>query len=339
MFSWILAFSLALLVWIAATTYLWVVRRPKRETRLGLDALVGMHWRDFSEIVKRALHDRRRLVEVGADEEGIHEPRSDFMLTDGEHRILVSCKHGRAYRIGKAAVNELGATARLAGARGGILITEGLIEREGLAAAEKQSVEVLDGRVLWPLLRPYVPGDIESRVVGRARRQAIRHSAIAAMAAVTLGLLVGMSYLSSSANRPAAGDPAAPVVPAPASVASGAANAPAPADAPPRTDTAPAVAGAATTAVNPGDGDPDDETLLRYQGELSRALAGKPGIASGVWITRQTLAINRTGETQDVWPLICKEVMRYPALRTVRIQINARPGVDEPVRWRQCTTI
>ena len=27
-----------------------------------------------------------------------------------------------------------------------------------------------------------------------------------------------------------------------------------------------------------------------------------------------------------------------PALRNVRIQLNARPGVDEPVRWRQCAT-
>ena len=84
---------------------------------------------------------------------------------------------------------------------------------------------------------------------------------------------------------------------------------------------------------------PDNATLDRYQQELSRKVATRPGVASGIWLTRQTLAINRTGEIDTIWPLICEEVVRYPALRTVRIQLNPRPGVDEPVRWRQCTTL
>ncbi|KAG1244761.1 hypothetical protein G6F58_013059 [Rhizopus delemar] len=111
----------------------------------------------------------------------------------------------------------------------------------------------------------------------------------------------------------------------------------------PATEPAPAAA-APATAPTPSDTDarrnpnPDAATLDRYQAELARALAGKPGIASGVWLTRQTLAINRTGELDAVWPRVCEEVLHYPALRNVRIQLNARPGVDEPVRWRQCAT-
>lgn len=97
----------------------------------------------------------------------------------------------------------------------------------------------------------------------------------------------------------------------------------------------PAVAPATDARSNP---DPDAATLERFQADLARALAGKPGIASGVWLTRQTLAINRTGELEKVWPQVCEEVLHYPALRNVRIQLNARPGVDEPVRWRQCAT-
>jgi len=96
-----------------------------------------------------------------------------------------------------------------------------------------------------------------------------------------------------------------------------------------------AVAPAADARSNPN---PDAAPLERFQAALSRALAGKPGIASGVWLTRQTLAINRTGELDAVWPQVCEEVLHYPALRNVRIQLNARPGVDEPVRWRQCAT-
>ncbi|MDD9794539.1 restriction endonuclease, partial [Priestia megaterium] len=100
--------------------------------------------------------------------------------------------HGRAYRIGTAAVNELGAAARLAGARGGILITEGKVERDGRIAAEKQSVEVLDGPLLWPLLKPYLPGDMEARVEAGARGEALRRISIAALGAATLGLMVGL---------------------------------------------------------------------------------------------------------------------------------------------------
>jgi hypothetical protein len=127
---------------------------------------------------------------------------------------------------------------------------------------------------------------------------------------------------------------AAPVVATPSAAPSAA---PAPIEAVPAAAPAPtpAVAPATDARSNPN---PDAATLERFQADLSRALAGKPGIASGVWLTRQTLAINRTGELDAVWPQVCEEVLHYPALRNVRIQLNARPGVDEPVRWRQCAT-
>ncbi|WP_411851343.1 restriction endonuclease [Stenotrophomonas sp. LGBM10] len=340
MFSWILALLLALIVWFMATAYLWLVKRRRKETQLGLNALAGMHWRDFSEIVRRAMREQRGLKDVPGEADDSREPRSDFMMDDGQHRWLVSCKHGRAYRIGTAAVNELGAAARLAGARGGILITEGRVERDGRLAADKQGVEVLDGRLLWPLLKPYLPGDMEARVQTGARREAIRRISIAALGSLTLGLLVGMGYLTSRLeNSAAVAAPVATPAPAPAAVA-----APVGSPAPAPTATTPAAPAAlpapAPSAVAPEmEANPDAATLDRYQQALSRALAGQPGVASGIWLTRQTLAINRTGEIDQVWPLICAEVTRYPALRTVRIQLNPRPGVDEPVRWRQCATL
>ncbi len=326
MLPWILALLSALFSCSLAVVYLWWIKRRQKEMQLGLQALAGMHWREFSVLVKRMLREQRGLRELNDPSEESREPSSDFLLSDGPNQWLVSCKHGLAYRIGTAAVNELGAAARLAGARGGVLLTEGRIERDGRSAAEKQAVEVLDGPRLWPLLQPYLPGDIEARVRASARHEALRRIAIAALGSVTLGLLVGLGLqgLHMEEARPVA---AAPIAAAPA-------VAPA---------TEPAPAAAATTAA-PSDTDarrnpnPDAATLDRYQAELARALAGKPGIASGVWLTRQTLAINRTGELEAVWPRVCEEVLHYPALRNVRIQLNARPGVDEPVRWRQCAT-
>lgn len=333
MFSWILALLLAVTCFVLATGFLWLVKRRRKEMQLGLQALAGMHWRDFSELVKRALHERRGLTEMSRHEDDTREPRSDFLMADASGHFLVTCKHGLAYRIGTAAINELGAAARLAGARGGILITEGLVDGDGQAIAEKQAVEVLDGRRLWPLLSPYLPGDIESGVKNAARHEAIRRIVIAAFASSTLGLLVGMGYQTVQVAAPAP-------VQAPA-VAQAAAAAPA------AGDTAPAAGPAAADPAPPAtqapvagpDLNPDTETLDRYQQEISRALSKLPGVHSGIWQTRQTLVVNRSGELDQVWPMICDQVTRYPALSNVRIQLNSRPGVDEPVRWRQCTTL
>lgn len=328
MLSWILALLLALIVWFVATAYFWLIKRKRKETQLGLNALAGMHWREFSLIVRRAMHEQRGLQDVPDEAADSREPRSDFLMHDGPQRWLLSCKHGRAYRIGTAAVNELGAAARLAGARGGILITEGKVERDGRIAAEKQGVEVLDGPLLWPLLKPYLPGDMEARVEAGARGEAIRRISIAALGAVTLGLLVGLGSLTAGLEKEWAAIAPAPGGAQPTAAATTAPPAPEAAEDRAADNAAPAM-----------DANPDDATLDRYQQELSRKVATRPGVASGIWLTRQTLAINRTGEIDTIWPLICEEVVRYPALRTVRIQLNPRPGVDEPVRWRQCTTL
>lgn len=344
MLSWILALLLALIAWFLATAYFWLIKRKRKETQLGLNALAGMHWREFSLIVRRAMHEQRGLQDVPDETADSREPRSDFLMHDGPQRWLLSCKHGRAYRIGTAAVNELGAAARLAGARGGILITEGKVERDGRIAAEKQSVEVLDGPLLWPLLKPYLPGDMEARVEAGARGEALRRISIAALGAATLGLMVGLGSLTAGLEKEWAEDET--TVAAPAAATTAAAQAPATADARPTAAATPAPAApgtaenrAADAALPAMEANPDNATLDRYQQELSRQVATHPGVASGIWLTRQTLAINRTGEIDTIWPLICEEVTRYPALRTVRIQLNPRPGVDEPVRWRQCTTL
>ncbi|WP_313051203.1 restriction endonuclease [Stenotrophomonas cyclobalanopsidis] len=347
MLPWILALLSALLTCTLAIVYLWWVKRRRTEMQLGLQALAGMHWREFSTLIKRMLRERRGLREVADPTDEVREPSSDFLLSDGPNTWLVSCKHGLAYRIGTAAVNELGAVARLSGAKGGLLITEGRVERDGLAASEKQSVEVLDGPRLWPLLQPYLPAEIETRVRSTARLEALRRIAISALGAVTLGLLVGLGlqglHVETSADAVESTPPPAAAAPAPvaqvaqpdvqpaAAPVADAEDVPAPA--------APAEAAPAAPADNGrNELNPDIATLDRYQAELASALAHQPGIASGVWLTRQTLAINRTGELEAVWPRVCQEVLRYPALRNVRVQLNARPGVDEPVRWRQCAT-
>ncbi len=352
MFSWILALLLALVVWSLATAYFWLVKRRRKELKLGLNALAGMHWRDFSEIVRRAMREQRGLADVPDEDEDHREPRSDFLMEDPQHkRWLLACKHGLAYRIGPAAVNELGTAARLAGAKGGILITEGQVQRDGRAAAEKQGVEVLDGQLLWPMLIPYLPGDMESAVKKAARREAVRRISIAALGSLTLGLLVGMSYLTTRVDNsppaPAVVQANAPATAAPVANVSAPAAPPAntaPAAIPPASATMPPAPAAqhgghpAPGSILGTDGDPDAATLAQYRRELAQNVGKQTGVLSAFWQTSQTLAVNRSEEIDAVWPRICTEVKRYPALRTVRIQLNPRPGSEEPVRWRQCAT-
>ncbi|MEL4889894.1 restriction endonuclease [Xanthomonas protegens] len=331
MFSWIAAAVLAVAAWLAASLYLWLVRRRENEAMAGLHALAGLHWRDFSYMVRRAMREQRDLQDATVDEHASQEPQSDFVMTRGDARWLLSCKHGRAYRIGSAAVNELGAAARLMGAQGGILITEGKVQRDGIAAAEKQAVEILDGRRIWPMLKPYLPSELEDGVIGASRRRAQRHIAIAGLASLALGVVTGVGAL---ALQQPAEQPAAVAAPAPPPMPAGAA---APTQAP---------ATPTTTAAAPqpelddaGDlADPDPATEQRNRQELSKALAGTPGVIRGIWQTQMTLVVDRSGDDAQVWPRICREVERYPSLRTVRIQLNPRPGKEEPVRWRQCRT-
>ena len=55
MLPWILALLSALLTCSLAVVYLWWIKRRQKEMQLGLQALAGMHWREFSVLVKRML--------------------------------------------------------------------------------------------------------------------------------------------------------------------------------------------------------------------------------------------------------------------------------------------
>jgi hypothetical protein len=56
-------------------------------------------------------------------------------------------------------------------------------------------------------------------------------------------------------------------------------------------------------------------------------------------MTQTTLIVDRAVDEVQAMALICPVLKRYPSLRTVRVQLNPRIGVQEPVRWRQCSTI
>lgn len=319
MLHWLIVVLVPLLLWAGLSCYLWLVRRRVDETAAGLDLLVAMHWREFAALVARALQTSRGLVR---DDLAEGAPPSEFTVHDSSgQRRMVLCKHGRAYRIGAVAVDELASAVRLAGVQGGILATEGRVEREGSESALRQGIEILDGPRLWPMVRPLLRNQSGAAVIARARLRAVRQIGMAALGAVALGVL--LAQLTPFATGPAAAVQIASQPPA--------ATHPAP-------TATPAQAGAEAEAGD-SDAEPDAATLLAQQHAVSKALLGAPGIVRGVWTTRSTLAVDRDeADDESAWKTVCARLEHYPALRTSRVQLNPRPGHDEPVRWRQCRT-
>ncbi len=308
---WLLGLAVTLVTGIAATAYLWLVRRPRDEMSYGLHALSGLRWREFSKLVLAAM-ERRGLVEASPEPHESREPQSTFLLARGDERWLLSCKHGSAYRIAAAPVLELAASIRLGTAHGGILATEGNVEKEGRDAAQGNNIEVLDGPRLWPEVVDLIEPSLREQVMAYAAARAKRHIGIAWFGAVALGA-AGMASWSGQQGPSTPAERPAPVA---------------------RPATTAPVAAAPVPAA--GFKEPTEEELEAQMREVLKALAKTPGITRGVWQTKLTLSVDRIASEKEVWPWICLELERYPALRTTRVQLNPPPGSSEPVRWRQC---
>lgn len=312
MLFWLSGLAVALLTGVAVSAYLWWIRRRNDEIAAGLHALSGLRWREFSRLVLSAL-ERRGMVVVAAAPDETRDPRGIFPLTRDGQRWLLSCKHGSAYRIGAAPVEELAASVRLGNATGGILATEGQLEQEGRVAAQGHNIEVLDGPRLWAELAPLVETDLREQIVGQAAARAKRHIAIGWLGSITLGALMATTLANSGFG---AADSTATIAPPPQK---------------------PAAASASADVV--AYREPTEAELQEQRLAVSRALSGTPGVVRGVWQTRLTLSVDYQGDETAIWPRICQQVELYPALRTVRVQLNPPAGSKEPVRWRQCKTI
>lgn len=315
--AWLIGLATTLLVGSTATAWLWLVRRRNDELLAGLQSLSAMRWRDFSRMVLAAM-EQRGLKVVAAEEGDSLEPRTSFSLVRNGERWLLSCKHGSAYRIGAAPVEELAASVRLSGSSGGILATEGFVEKSGREAAQTHGIDVVDGRSLWPEVKPLMEAGERQRIVGNAKARASRHIGIAWLAAVTLGLLAGLAVASQQHGF------------------TDSTYATSTSTASPATDAVKSAA-AASKPYTPLK-EPTEEELEQQRQAVTRTLSHTPGIARGVWNTRLTLSVDRITSEAEAWPIVCKEVERYPSLRTVRVQLNPPPGSEEPVRWRQCKT-
>ena len=299
---WFIAVAVALLTGGLATVLMWHVLRRRDEAAAGIRALAGTSWRDFINMVLAALGRRgySRVVD--------HETASgdtDFTLErDGGHWLL-SCKHGSAYALGKAAVDELANDIRLANAAGGFLVTQGRILVEARAPAAKRNIELLDGQALWPELRDLVKpaqlAEIRTTTTTRARQRVLLSWLFA--------LLVGVgTFMLLPEPRPQAPGPA------------------------PATDQSRVAAAPEIIAETP-------ETPLtagQQRDAVASAVATLPMVSHAVWTTQSNLAVYLLDASGDPMAGICPLVERHPELASSRIQLTPPAGSDSPVRFRQC---
>jgi hypothetical protein len=330
--AWLFGSVITLLVGAATTAYLWLIRRRDDETAAGLLALAGMRWRDFSRLVLEAM-ELRGLERIPTAQEDNQEHSSSFLLSGQGKQLLLACKHGSAYRIGSAAVDEFASEIRLRGVQGGILVTEGVLDKGGVEKAGRYSIEVIDGPLLWPTVKPMVEGNLQRRIAGNASSRARRHIGIAWLGAFTLGLASASAFPGRLApeSKPAPAPVAAAPVPSappdkPTAVAPSSVATPKPAPA-----TAARTAGVTEAAA--------EANTEKHRAEISRKLSKTPGIIRGVWISRSTLSVDRAVAEEAAWPLVCDQLKAYPDLELTRVQMNPPQGSTEQVRWRQCESL
>lgn len=306
MLQWLLAIVVVLAIGGAAT---WLAGGPLRrrdETATGIASLSAMSWREFIRVVLESLSRRgyHRLVDHGTA-----AGDSDFTLVRNGDHWLLSTKHGSAFVLGRSAVNELVAAMGVAGAVGGLLVTQGRIDGEARKAAHGRQVELLDGATLWPELRPLLPATvvdpIRDAAMKRARERSLAGWLFALIAGVAVFAVVPAPWPSRAA--PAGAAPVATHAPGPAAVGS----------------TAPTAA-------------PDATTLEAQRRELASAVATLPGVTRALWTSASTLEVFVLDTDDDPFAAICPLVERYQALASSRIQLTPPAGSDRRVRFRQC---
>ncbi|MBJ6984762.1 restriction endonuclease [Luteimonas sp. MC1750] len=308
MLQWLLAIVATLAVGGAATWFAHGPLRRRHETDAGLAALSAMSWRAFIGIVLEAL--RRRGYERVVDRESPAGDDDDILVRDGGQWLL-RVKHGSAFVLGPPAVNELAATMGVAGAAGGLLVTQGRIDGDARRAARGQPIELLDGNALWPELRPLLPATVVAPISEAARKRARERSLAGWLAALVVGVAV---FSLLPAARPASRTGGTPL---PAATA-------------PQADNATGTRPAGPVA------NPDPATLELQRRELAAAVATLPMVARALWSTASTLEVILADSGDDPVAAICPLVERYPALASSRIQLTPPPGSERPVRFRQC---
>ena len=329
MSQWLVSIGVMLSSGVAATVYFYGIVRPRDETNAGIVALSGTSWRQFLRTVLGQL--ALRGFRTATDLEGVTGGESDLILTRDGEQWLLSCKHGSAFVLGIADVQQLADDMRMKNASGGFLVTQGRIEQAAYPIAASQQIELLDGRALWPLLRGAVPADQRKAIVAQSYLVARRRTLLAWLLAL-LAAVAAFALYPSGSSTPGQAAPSAAMPPemTPATPASAAVATEVPA-----TTAGPA---APSTTEEQAAMPAEDATLgiEEQRDAVVAAISTLPEVDRVIWESQSTLHVFLAAVDGDAFERICPLMERHPDIASSRIQLSAPADSGQRVRFRQC---
>ncbi|MFT3806126.1 restriction endonuclease [Arenimonas sp.] len=322
MSGWLLAIIVTVLGLAVSGYWFGVLRRQAAEREAGIQALAGLKWRECIGLVLEALHRDGYREAPASRQPG--DGGTEYMMMRGDDKVLLSYKHGTAYRLGEANVRDFGNGVQLQGADHGVLVTLGTVEGMARDLARKMDVELVDGAALWPKVRGYVPASIRDTV----RKQASEQTRKGLWTGVAVSFLLGIIALFA---MPGADEPAGDATVAADSVPT-ADKRKAQVDPTLRQiqETAKAMAEVENLSA--------DEKAAR-RAEAAKQIGAIPQVGSAAWSTQSTLLISvkeTDGKDEALIEEGCRILTQYEELRFSRLQIEPPASSEVPVRWRQC---
>lgn len=322
MSGWLLA-TVVTLVGLAVSGYWFGIhRRQAAEREAGIQSLAGLKWRECIGLVLEALH-REGYQEAPASRQP-GDGGTEYLLMRGDAKVLLSYKHGTAYRLGEANVRDFGNGVQLQGADHGILVTLGTVEGMARDLARKMDVELVDGAALWPKVRGYVPVSIRDTV----RKQASEQTRKGLWTGVAISFLLGIITFFAA---PDSGDEAESDAPAMADAApSGKKKAQVDPTLRQIQETAKAMA--AVENLSP-------EEKAERRADAAKQIGAIPQVGSAAWSTQSTLLVSvkeTDGKDEALIEESCRILTQYEELRFSRLQLEPPASSQVPVRWRQC---
>lgn len=329
MSGWILAMAVAVIGLV--TTFLWfgVNRRREAEVEIGIQVLAAMKWRDSIDVLLEALQ-REGYSRT-------HDPASasgatDLLLDHGNEKVLLAYKPGTAYRLIEANIREFANTVPQRGAQRGLLLTLGTADATAEAIAASAGVQVLDGRSLWTMVRPFLP----PATLGLVRNQAAARTRKGLWTGVAGSLLAGVGVQVLGALLPAS--VSGTTTPGPAQTVQ---VAPRPADAvqTPGSDDAMLKQLNATAREMAEIAKLPSAELARRRASAAKEIALIPQVNTAAWSAQSRLLVtlNRSdGKDKVLIDEMCRLITQYEELRYTRIQMEPPTGSTLPVRWRLC---
>jgi restriction endonuclease Mrr len=313
----IAVFGMAVSYW-----YFGVHRRRQAEVEAGVRSLANMKWRECVGLVLESLHSEGYQEEHSTRQPG--DGGTEFMLRHGDQNVLLSYKHGTAYRIGEANVRDFANGVQMVGAQRGMLITLGQAEGTAQELARKYDIKLIEGDALWPRVERYVSPNVRASVRREASGGTNKGLWIGVVASVVLGAaawLLGEELKSAPVEVAKA---PAPVVVAPKVVTEEdrvAAKI---------NETARAMAEVASLT---------DEQRLQRRADAAAKVGAFAQVNTAGWSTQSTLVLtlnNTDGKDRALVDEVCRTLTQYEELRYTRVQLEPPLNSTVPVRWKQC---